>query len=307
MIPVHIISGFLGSGKTTAIIRLLDQKHPDESWAIVVNEFGKIPIDGKTLQSKSVTGSVFDISGGCICCSAKLYLKENLEKIVETNRFERIVIEPSGLGGIEMVTEIVASIPRLELMPVICMVDITGLVHQKFQRNLIYQSQIRMADHIVFSKCDLVDSQEQLEELQIKFNALFPEKSSCITSSHLTTLPLRPFNSSNSGVEKKGSTFFPSHHLSDSNYSEQVFSFDGNCIFNLNKLREICEANQAIIRAKGHIHLPEGWMLFNYTSNGFDIKSCLAQQNNELIFISEKKEAKNLELNSLLSSTQILN
>ena len=82
-IPVNIISGFLGSGKTTAIINLLRQKTTDEQWAVIINEFGKISIDSQTLRSiTSDTGTVFDISGGCICCSARGYFQENLEKII---------------------------------------------------------------------------------------------------------------------------------------------------------------------------------------------------------------------------------
>jgi G3E family GTPase len=306
-IPVNIISGFLGSAKTTAIIRLLEQKQPGERWAIVVNEFGKVSIDGQTLQSKSIMGSVFDISGGCICCSAKIYLKENLEKIVETDNFDRIIIEPSGLGGIEMVSEIVASIPALKLMPVICMLDITGLVHLKFMRNLIYQSQISMADRIVFSKCDLVDSPDKLEELRMKFNSLFPEKSNSLLSVQLSLLLLSSADRLNSGNEKTGRTYIPSHQLTDSNYTEQVFSFAGNCVINLNKLREECQSNQAIIRVKGHIHLPEGWMLFNYTLTGIDVKPCETQQNNELIIISEKSETQNIQKQLNLISGNSIN
>ena len=61
-IPVNIISGFLGSGKTTAIIKLLGHKNAGEQWAIIVNEFGKISIDCQTLSSSSPSGTVYDIS-----------------------------------------------------------------------------------------------------------------------------------------------------------------------------------------------------------------------------------------------------
>jgi len=87
MIPVHIISGFLGAGKTTMIIRLLGRKPETENWAIIINEFGKISIDAQTLQSKSAEGSLYEISGGCICCSAKGYFAENLDKIVRAKGY----------------------------------------------------------------------------------------------------------------------------------------------------------------------------------------------------------------------------
>ena len=61
-IPVNIISGFLGAGKTTAILKLLSQKANDELWAVVINEFGKISIDTKTLQSASDSEDVYEIA-----------------------------------------------------------------------------------------------------------------------------------------------------------------------------------------------------------------------------------------------------
>lgn len=291
-IPVNIISGFLGAGKTTAIIRLLEQKRQEEYWAIVVNEFGKVSIDGQTLQSKSVAGSVFDISGGCICCSAKLYLKENLEKIVETGRFNRIIIEPSGLGGIEMVSEMVGLIPQLSLMPVICIVDITSIDNPKFQRIPIYSAQIRMSDRIVFSKCDLLDSSEQQDEQVIKFKSSFPDKYSCFLGSKLTISVLNPPD-----LEKKvegrnlGNHFLPAHHLTDRNFREQVFQFDTDRIFELETLRTVFAANPSIIRAKGHIRTINDWSLFNYTLTGFNFEPCPEKEQTELVIIFHENES----------------
>lgn len=127
-IPVNIISGFLGSGKTTAIIKILGQKTTNEQWAVIINEFGKVSIDSQTLRSSSSNaGMIFEVSGGCICCSAKGYFLENLEKIVRSGNYTRIIIEPSGLGGIELVSEIVGANHAFRLMPAICLVDIRSI------------------------------------------------------------------------------------------------------------------------------------------------------------------------------------
>mgnify|MGYP000881346573 CR=1 FL=1 len=288
-IPVNIISGFLGSGKTTAIIRLLEQKRPEECWAIVVNEFGKVPIDGQTLQSKSVTGSVFDILGGCICCSAKIYLKENLEKIVETKKFDRIIIEPSGLGGIEMVSEMVGLIPQLSLMPVICMVDITGTDNPKFRRIPICSAQIRMSDRIVFSKCDLLDSPGQQDELVTRFKLAFPDKHSCFVGTKVTIAVLNPPDPEEKTKEPNSKTYFiPAHHLTDGNFREQAFQFEADRIFAPEALKTVFAANPSIIRAKGHICTTSGWVLFNYTLSGYHSEPCPEKEQSEIIIIAEK-------------------
>jgi G3E family GTPase len=171
-IPVNIISGFLGAGKTTTIISLLSQKTTDEQWAVIINEFGRISIDSQTLRSSSETGTVFEISGGCICCSARGYFQENIEKIVQAERYSRIIIEPSGLGGIDMVSEIVTVNPDLILMPVICIVDITIIENPRLQLLPVYQSQIFKADVILFSKCDLLADYVTQKRLVGKFKSL---------------------------------------------------------------------------------------------------------------------------------------
>lgn len=291
-IPVNIISGFLGSGKTTTIIRLLEQKPPKEYWAIVVNEFGKVSIDGQTLQSKSVAGSVFDILGGCICCSAKIYLKENLEKIVETEKFDRILIEPSGLGGIEMVSEMVGLIPQLSLMPVICMVDITSLENPKFQRIPIYNAQIRMSDMIIFSKCDLLDSPERQDELVVKFKSSFPDKYSCFVGTKLTISVLSSID-----LEKKAeglnskNNFLPAPHLTDENFQGRVFQFGIEHIFDPEKLIGLINKYHSIIRSKGHLNTTSGWALFNYTLSGCNFEPCQAKEQNEIVIIFRKNES----------------
>jgi len=287
-IPVNIISGFLGSGKTTAILRLLEQKPSDERWAIVVNEFGKISIDGQTLQSKSVQGTVFDIFGGCICCSAKLYLKENLEKIISTKSFDRIIIEPSGLGGIEMVSEIVAANHNLELMPVICMVDITAIENQKLRRSMIYQSQIRMSALIFFSKCDLLESEAKQTELVNLFHTLFPEKNYCFISILLNVSMLNQSEFNTNSINQIKDFLIPAEHLSDNDYVEHLINIDKKQILNTLNLTEIIQKYPGIVRAKGYIQTENGWMLFNYTLSSFSFEPTQNTEINKLVIIAEK-------------------
>ena len=288
-IPVNIISGFLGSGKTTAIIQLLRQKQNEERWAIVVNEFGKVSIDGQTLQSKSASGSVFDISGGCICCSAKGYLLENLVKIIETGNFNRIIIEPTGLGGIEMISEIVETLPDLIIMPVICLVDILGFENQRLQRNMIYQSQIRKAERIIFSKCDLLDSLAQQDLLVLKFKSIFPEKTFCTIGTKMSNSILEP-NSNHQKNELLNATinFIPVHHLTDQNFDEHNLQIGTDHEIETEALKDFFKDAKAIIRAKGHVHSRVGWILFNYTVTGFNVESIKAKEKNELVIIVEK-------------------
>ncbi|MBE0653221.1 MAG: hypothetical protein IH594_05460, partial [Bacteroidales bacterium] len=252
-IPVHIISGFLGSGKTTAIIRLLKEKPPEESWAIVVNEFGKVSIDGQTLRSQSVKGSVFDIAGGCICCSAKGYFRENLETIIHTSLYNRIIIEPSGLGGIEMVTEIIRTFPSLNLMPVICIVDISSVENPRLQGNLIYKAQIDQSDAIVFSKCDLMTEPGELNKRVENFRTSFPGKSVYIPTGQLSIFVLSSglFHDANlAGYRLIFDTGLPQKDIL---YEEKTYQFNSTSMFDPNELRNFFREDPCVIRAKGNI------------------------------------------------------
>jgi len=292
-IPVNIITGFLGSGKTTAIIQLLNQKLSDESWAIVVNEFGKISIDGQTLRSASKAGTVFDISGGCICCSAKGYLRDNLLEIIKTGSFDRIVIEPSGLGGIEMVTELLETLPELRTMPVICMVDITGLGNQRLQMNMIYRAQIAKSDMIVFSKFDLIGDSELQNQSVLKFKALFPEKNRCLLGTMLTPLLLN-MEMLNAHAQKNNSPRYlgENSNLTDHNYLKKHLQFGNETIFDCEKLSAFFNMHSEILRAKGHIQTQKGWILFNFSLSGCTFEPSKNKDGTNLVLIAETMACK---------------
>jgi len=97
---VDIIGGFLGSGKTTAILHLLKNGEFDPSRTVLlVNEFGEVGVDGALLGGADGAGSVREIPSGCICCSLKLDFMSQLEDIARTLAPDRVVVEPSGVAA----------------------------------------------------------------------------------------------------------------------------------------------------------------------------------------------------------------
>src|SRR5688500_14976207 len=100
-IPTNIITGFLGVGKTTAILHLLKHKPQHERWAVLVNEFGEVGIDGSLLTGASAAdGDIFirEVPGGCMCCAAGLPMQIALNRLLSKARPHRVLIEPTGLG-----------------------------------------------------------------------------------------------------------------------------------------------------------------------------------------------------------------
>jgi len=282
-IPVHIISGFLGAGKTTLILQLLGRKPPDEHWAIVINEFGKISIDGATLQSKSAEGSLYEISGGCICCSAKAYFAENLDKIVNEKRYQRILIEPSGLGGIDHITELVGQYPELLLMPVVCLVDIAMTKHPRLRMLPIFRAQILKADLVMFTKTELATGKE-LAEAKEQFALDFPGKIYAEQASldeffrkvDAVTLPVS---------DNLSPVFYLSGTGDKDNYKVLTIKQPGDRVILPALLSRLLAREPAIVRAKGYIYTGNEWLLFNYTLTGTTAESCSKRVENELVVI----------------------
>ena len=292
MIPVHIISGFLGAGKTTFIISLLNQKTTDEQWAIVVNEFGKVNIDGKTIQSAK-NGEVYEISGGCICCTAKLYLNESLQEILKSEKYSRVIIEPTGLGGIDMVSEIVSANPALFLKPIFCLVDILMVRNPVKLTIPIFKRQIDKADFIIFSKTDLLSNEFEKTELIKIFKANFPKANIFdVTKSDISILDVE------SMVEKPQINLYSLFEagLSADNYLQKSYTFDNETVFDAEKLAKILVSNTYILRAKGTIRTFDGWKLLNYTLTGCLFESCLDCLKSEFVIIVEKSDINKIEI-----------
>jgi G3E family GTPase len=295
-IPVNIISGFLGAGKTTAILKLFEQKPEGEAWAIVVNEFGKIPIDGQIIHSKSKNAAVYEVSGGCFCCTAKYYLAESLEIISSTGKYDRVIIEPSGLGGVDMISGIVGSFQFLELMPVLCIVDITGVNNPKIQRIPLYISQITQSDMIFLSKWDLLESQELQRELIDKFRRAFPDKQVYLGNS-LEQKYLNK-NSINKDCAKGEKTMYHSTK-SDQGYSTYEMTFDKFHLCDIELLTYLCKQNSKILRGKGFLLSDQGWINFNYSMNDIICTPCPQKEKNELVLIIENELTDSVELTNL--------
>src|SRR5712691_8712271 len=102
-VPVTLLVGFLGSGKTTLANRILSEQH-DQRIAVIVNEFGDVGIDGRLIVG--VDDNVIELSNGCLCCTMQGDLADTLRQLlvrrrqtVDAKPFERIVIEASGLAS----------------------------------------------------------------------------------------------------------------------------------------------------------------------------------------------------------------
>lgn len=99
-IPVLLLTGYLGSGKTTLVNHILSNKRGIK-FAVIVNDLGEVNIDAELIQKGGVVGkkdeSLVALQNGCICCTLKTDLIEQMQEIMKMQRFDYIVIEASGI------------------------------------------------------------------------------------------------------------------------------------------------------------------------------------------------------------------
>ena len=114
--PVLLLTGYLGSGKTTLVNHILLNKKGIK-FAVVVNDIGEVNIDADLIQKGGVVGkkdeSLVALQNGCICCTLKMDLVEQLNEILKMDRFDYIVIEASGICEPEPIARTISSIPAM--------------------------------------------------------------------------------------------------------------------------------------------------------------------------------------------------
>ncbi len=164
-IPTHLITGFLGVGKTTALRHLLAQKPVHERWAIVVNEFGEVAIDQALMDAHDDQVQIKEIPGGCICCAAGLPFQMSLTLLLSRFRPDRLLIEPTGLGHpaqIKAQIEGPAFAEVLSLKNTLCLIDPRNVFDPRYGDHPTWKDQINLADGLIFTKADLA-SEAQLQ------------------------------------------------------------------------------------------------------------------------------------------------
>lgn len=169
LLPVTILTGFLGSGKTTLINYLLTHNN-NEKIIIIENEFGPVNVDSGLLK-QDTNINIVEMTNGCICCSVQGELTEALHKLHQQRldgsiQFDRLIIETTGLADPAPIlqTFFIDELIRetIQLDAVITLVDCEHIL-QHLDEHRVASSQIGFADRLVLTKTDRIDeTQKQL-------------------------------------------------------------------------------------------------------------------------------------------------
>lgn len=261
---VHLISGFLGTGKTTALKHLMQQKNPDEQWVILVNEFGEIGIDGAVLSDNGIP--VAEIAGGCLCCAAGQQMGAALEQLLKDKQPDRIMIEASGLAhaaGVIDELKAPAFKDRLEIAAVFTLVDPRQFVQPDYASQALYRDQVGVCDVLVAGKTDLC-SNEQLATFREQAAALFPPKARIVeVQNGLIDIALL-----DTPVTEKPRYRLKALPDNTMGFQSQGYTFPAGRNFDGEKLTrffdELPQMTQDLVRAKGVFQVLDTWVWLNW-------------------------------------------
>jgi G3E family GTPase len=150
-IASHIISGFLGAGKTTLINQLLRHKKEGETWVVLVNESGTTHYAKQQLANHGII--VKELYGGCLCCSAGMPFRVALNKLIKEHQPQRLFIEPAGAGHLANIKKLLQGEfyhPVLTLESTLCLVSHWQLTDETYSTNENYIALIQQADKLCY-------------------------------------------------------------------------------------------------------------------------------------------------------------
>ncbi|MDO4940655.1 MAG: GTP-binding protein [Erysipelotrichaceae bacterium] len=301
MINVYIVSGFLGSGKTTFIKKLLEEKH-FEKLMLIENEFGEVGVDGAFFEEGL---KIREINNGCICCSLQGDFADALEEI-EDMGVSDLIIEPSGVGKLSEIINVVKDDPDFRIVSHICIVDVKTC--KKYHTNFkeYFDDQVKAANAIILSHLDVASDENKQTAIEI----IKEINDDC----YISTKPIAEYSIDELlDIIVNGGDILPDfdegehhhdechhchhdeehehhhhhhdeehehhhehhHHHHDDDDEDELFKnhiIRTDYVFTKDELVEILNnVDEDIIRIKGYVFGKEGMLYFNYVLNEYNI------------------------------------
>lgn len=258
-VPVHILSGFLGAGKTTALLDQLGQR-AGERVAVLVNDFGEAAIDQQLVDDRGQI-ALTEIRGACVCCSAPEGFQEAIGTLLDEVGAERIFIEPTGLARPADLIDTLQRGPyrdRVALGPLVVLVDpsVLGDSHP------ILEEQVEAADVLVANRVDLA-SQDDLRRFRAWAEALWPAPLQ-VYETTFGKVPTQAFDwPAGTGPRlRKAHEHDHDHH--DKGITARTWVWPPDARFSKERLTDALarlamgQAGAALVRFKGLMHTQEG-------------------------------------------------
>ena len=318
---VDIISGFLGSGKTTLIKKLVAEKLHDEKLVIIENEFGEVGIDGSILKESGI--QVKEINSGCICCTLVGDFGISIEEVLHKYNPDRIIIEPSGVGKLSDVLKACYSLRSRDLLTINMVITVVDILKYKMyilNFGEFYENQIKHAKTIILSRSQKADADKLLKftgdirKLNPKANIITTPWEELNAGQILLTAEQNDSASLEQQIKKvvlkrhvhpedckcgcKGAHH--AHHNADDFFdvwgAETPKTYDATTLKKILGNMNDTECYGNILRAKGIIQSgSSSWVQFDYVPGEFEIKDSAADYTGRLCVIGKGLNRKELD------------
>lgn len=272
-IPTTVITGFLGSGKTTIIKHLIEHlTKKGQKVAYVKNEIGEEDFDTQLIQGQNIQTK--ELLNGCICCTLVGPFMAAIDELASLHKFDRIIIETAGSADPATMALSVSNHPRLIRDGVITIVDV---VHFDGYEDLTFvaKRQAELTDLIVFNKVELADTQRK--QAVVGYVRELNERAPIVEAVGGILNPSVAFGIASSEVTEILAQDLPDHTHSQNHSHEtedgiSAFTFVSEAMFDKQVLKE-CIQNQlpkTVIRVKGLVQFQTGWEVVNAVYKRFD-------------------------------------
>ena len=308
-IPTHIISGFLGAGKTTVLQHLLSQKPEHEIWAVLMNEFGQIGID-QQLMPQSNGFAIQELLGGCLCCSSQLPMQIALSRLISENKIDRLFIEPTGLGHPAQLLEQLTEphwLQHLSMRSLVTVIDGSRLHDSDWSQQNLYQDQLKAAQVVVISHQNKMTDGDifALETLKKEYEA-YQQKWILTSQGNLSIIevdqiytgkkrliqPLLKIQKNLTANEQPVIKQLPYHYVeSAQGYSVAGWKLPKSWTFNFYDVLDLLCEQKDWLRIKAVFNTNEGWKSFNFNPNQFNYQTAQEGIDNriEIIYQNERE------------------
>ncbi len=312
IIPTNLITGFLGTGKTTAIGSLLQARPQGQRWSILINEYGLVSIDHALLDSSEPLVQVEELSGGCFCCSLSIALPGMLTRFIHHTKPDRLFVELTGAGHPAGVIDLLRSerfSDVIDLRTTICLVNPRDCDDQSITSSAAFEDQIQLSDVVAINFTD-VSSPVMIEVAERKVGECDPPKLLVVRTqhgiidpawldltgtvfrtplhcqAHTITEPHRPSDRAD-GVSERGLsiTSSPQPGLPRRHESEGLgvvscgWVFSSKDSFDRDQLLDLLggllwiDQPAGAIRLKGVFHCGQQWLSINRSTNQTSVQS----------------------------------
>jgi G3E family GTPase len=280
-IPANLITGFLGVGKTTAVLDLLKRKDPREKWAVLVNEYGTVSIDDAFIEGEAVDGvSVRSVAGGCFCCTTAPMLPVALHFLLQDMRPDRLLIETSGLGHPAALVDNLRTnyADRIELRATLGIVTPSDFAAPgMIDSNPVFRDQVQLSDVLVLNKLDTATPQ-LVADFQRWANGLYPPKLLVVATEQgrlepewLDTVPLSPWGEGLGVVAPPPSPLTPLP-VGRGEPIARGFTFPPEVVFDEDRLLAFLGDRAEVVRLKGVFRCANGWIAVNRAGDATTLK-----------------------------------